>query len=183
MDPAQRKLLETVYEAFESAGVPLEKLSGSKTGCFVGNFNRDHSLKQYHDAEYPEPYSMTGGGDAILSNRVNYVFNLHGPSLTLDTACSSSLYALHLACSAIQNRECDGAIVAASNLILMPDVQIFSSSLGTVSPTSRCHTFDIAADGYARADGIGALYIKRMADAINDRDPIRAIIRGTAVNA
>ena len=183
MDPAQRKLLETVYEAFEAAGAPLETVSGSKTGCFVGSFNRDFQMTQYNDSEYPEPYSTTGCGDAIVSNRINYIFNLKGPSLTIDTACSSSLYALHLACCAIQKGDCDAAIVAGSNLILSPDAQLFASSLETISPTSRCHTFDIAADGYARADGIGALYIKRLEDAIKDSDPIRAIIRGTAVNA
>ena len=101
----------------------------------------------------------------------------------MDTACSSSLYALHLACSAIQNSECDSAIVASSNLVLTPEAQIFSSALGAISPTSRCHTFDAAADGYARADGVGAVYIKRLTNAIQDRDPVRAIIRGTAVNS
>lgn len=183
IDPAQRKLLETVYEAFESAGVPLEKVSGSNTGCFIGNFNYDHQLMQYRDAEYSESYSVTGGGLTILSNRINYVFNLKGPSMTLDTACSSSMYALHLACSAIQAGDCSAAVVAGSNLILTPECQLASSTLGAVSPTSRCHSFDAAADGYARADGIGALYIKRLEHALQDKDPIRAIIRGTAINA
>ncbi|KAL8790242.1 MAG: hypothetical protein Q9195_006465 [Heterodermia aff. obscurata] len=183
IDPAQRKLLEAVYEAFESAGAPLEKISGSRTGCFVGNFNYDHQLMQYRDAEYPEPYAITGGGITILSNRITYAFNLSGPSLTMDTACSSSMYALHLACSALAAGDCTGAIVAGSNLILTPECQIFSSNLGAVSATSRCHTFDAAADGYARADGIGALYIKKLSDAINDHDPVRAVIRGTAVNS
>lgn len=182
MDPSQKKLLETVYETFESAGVSLRRLSGSKTGCFVGNFNNDHQLMQFRDPEFPEPYALTGSVGAMLSNRINYVFNLKGPSMTVDTACSSSMYALHLACSAIHNDDCDGAIVAGSNLILTPEVQISSSTLGAVSATSRCHTFDASADGYARADGIGALYIKKLADAIRDNDPIRAVIRGTAVN-
>lgn len=183
IDPSQRKLLETVYEAFESAGVPLGKVSGSNTGCFIGNFNYDHQLMQYRDTEYSESYSVTGGGLTILSNRINYVFNLKGPSMTLDTACSSSMYALHLACSAIQAGDCSAAVVAGSNLIMTPECQLFSSTLGAVSPTSRCHTFDAAADGYARADGIGALYIKRLENALQDKDPIRAIIRGTAINA
>lgn len=183
IDPAQRKLLETVYEAIESSGTPLERISGSQTGCFVGNFNYDHQLMQYRDAEYPEMYGISGGGLAILSNRINYVFNLKGPSMTLDTACSSSMYALHWACSAIHNGDCSGAIVAGANLILTPECQIFSSVLGALSPTSRCHTFDASADGYARAEGIGALYIKRLHDAIIDGDPIRAVIRSTAVNA
>lgn len=146
MDPAQRKFMEVVYEAFESGGVPLHKLAGSRTGCFVGNFNYDHQLMQYRDAEYPEPYSVTGGGITVLSNRVNYIFDLKGPSMTLDTACSSSMYALHLACSSIQTGECSAAVVGGSNLILTPECQIFSSVLGAVSPTSICHTFDISGE-------------------------------------
>ncbi|KAI1339726.1 hypothetical protein F5Y15DRAFT_423599 [Xylariaceae sp. FL0016] len=183
LDPAQRKFMEVVYETFESAGVPLSKLSGSKTGTFVGNFNYDHQLMHYRDPENALPYSVTGSGITILSNRINYVFNLKGPSMTLDTACSSSLYALHLACSAIQTGDCDSAIVGGTNLILTPECQIFSSVLGAVSPTSVCHTFDNRADGYARADGIGALFVKRLSLAIRDGDPIRAVIRGTAFNA
>ncbi|KAM7205885.1 hypothetical protein V8F33_000715 [Rhypophila sp. PSN 637] len=183
LDPAQRKFLEVVYETLESAGATLENLNGSKTGVFVGNFNYDHQLMQYRDTEYPEPYGISGGGIALLSNRINYVFNLHGPSLTLDTACSSSMYALHLACVSILSGECTSAIVGGSNLILTPECQVFSASLGAVSKSSRCQTFDAAADGYARADGIGALYIKPLKQAIKDNDPIRAVIRGTAINA
>ncbi|KAI4212601.1 MAG: hypothetical protein LQ351_004673 [Letrouitia transgressa] len=183
LDPAQRKFFEVVYEAIESAGIPLHKMNGSNTGTFVGNFNYDHQLMQYRDAENALPYSVTGSGITILSNRVNYLFNLKGPSMTLDTACSSSMYALHLACSAIQTGDCTSAIVGGSNLILTPECQIFSSVLGAVSPTSVCHTFDARADGYARADGIGALFIKKLSQAVEDGDPIRAIIRGTAFNA
>lgn len=183
LDPAQRKLIETVYEAFESSGTPLSKISGSNTGCFVGNFNFDHQLMQYRDAEYPEPYAFTGSDIAVLSNRISYIFNLQGPSLTLDTACSSSMYALHLACSAIQSEECTAAVVGGSNLLLSPEVQSFSASLGAVSKTSVCHTFDASADGYARADGVAVLYIKSLKQALKDKDPIRAVIKATAVNA
>ncbi|KAL9579588.1 MAG: hypothetical protein Q9212_005023 [Teloschistes hypoglaucus] len=137
LDPAQRKFLEAVYEAFESGGAPIDKLAGSNTGSFVGNFNYDHQLMQYRDAEYPQPYSVTGRGITVLSNRVNYIFDLKGSSMTLDTACSSSMYALHMACTAIQTGECTAAIVGGSNLILTPECQIFSLVLGAVSPTSE----------------------------------------------
>ncbi|MCJ1377213.1 hypothetical protein MMC17_000305 [Xylographa soralifera] len=183
MDPAQRKLLEVTYEAFENAGEKWSDFSGSNTGVFVGNFNYDHQLMQSHDVDHPLPYATTGGGITILSNRINYVFNLHGPSLTLDTACSSSMYALHLAVVSIRTGECRSAIVGGSNLILGPDAQLFSTKLGAISPTSTCHTFDAAADGYARADGFGVLYIKKLSDALANQDPIRAVIRGTAINA
>lgn len=79
MDPAQRKLLEVTYEAFENAGESWDTFSGSNTGVFVGNFNYDHQLMQVRDADHQLPYMTTGGGITILSNRINYVFNLNGP--------------------------------------------------------------------------------------------------------
>ena len=183
MNPTQRKILEVVYESFESSGTPIEKISDSSIGCFISNFNQDHQTMLSRDPEYPPPYSVTGSSLSIMSNRVSYCFNLKGPSMTLDTACSSSMTTLHLACSAIHNRDCNGAIVAGANLILSPENQILSSDLGTVSPSGRCHTFDAAADGYVRAEGAASLYIKRLGDALKDQDPIRAVIRGNAINA
>lgn len=93
------------------------------------------------------------------------------------------MYALHMAVSAIRNGDCDGAIVAAGNWISDPAMQIMLDKLGALSPTSRCHTFDAAADGYARGEGYAALYLKKSDVAILDGLPIRAMIRGTAVNA
>lgn len=93
------------------------------------------------------------------------------------------MYALHLAVLALRNGDCDAAIVAGTNLILSPDAQLFTTKLGAVSPTSHCHTFDISADGYARAEGFGALYLKRTSVAVAQKDPIRAVIRGTSFNA
>ena len=79
LDPSQRKLLEVTYEAFENAGEPWDKFYGSRTGVFVGNFNSDHQLMQFRDPDHTLPYVVTGGGATILSNRINYVFNLQGP--------------------------------------------------------------------------------------------------------
>jgi acyl transferase domain-containing protein len=79
MDPAQRKMLEVVYEAFESAGEPKEKYSGSSTGVFVGNFNSDHFLIQARDSDFLSPHSSTGASSSMLSNRINYLMNLKGP--------------------------------------------------------------------------------------------------------
>ncbi|KAI0204850.1 reducing type I polyketide synthase 10 [Astrocystis sublimbata] len=183
MDPQQRKLLETVFECLENAGIPLEKASGSNTGVYVGNFTVDYQVMQTRDSDYLERYSATGMGTTILGNRVSHVFNLKGPSLVLDTACSSSLYGLHTACVALQNHECDAAIVAGANLIQSVEQHIGTMKAGVLSATSECHTFDTSADGYGRADGIGALYVKRLEDAIRDGDPIRSVVRGTAVNA
>ncbi|KAF3925322.1 hypothetical protein ABW20_dc0108590 [Dactylellina cionopaga] len=183
MDPQQRKLLEVVYECFESAGAPLEKLSGSNTGCYVGNFTIDYPIMQTRDIDGMHRYGMVGMGSTILSNRISHAFNLNGPSLVIDTACSSSMYCLHAACTALEVGDCDGAIVAAANLIQSIEQQVGVMKAGVLSKTSTCHSFDASADGYGRADGIGALYLKRLSDAIRDGDPIRSVIRGSAVNA
>ena len=103
-------------------------------------------------------------------------------SFVLDTACSSSLYGLHLACAALDAGECDAAIVAAANLIQTPEQHIGTMKAGVLSETGTCHTFDESADGYGRADGVGALYLKKLSKAIADGDPIRSVIRGTATN-
>ncbi|KAF7188114.1 Highly reducing polyketide synthase pks5 [Pseudocercospora fuligena] len=183
MDPQQRKLCETVYECFESAGITLEQMSGSETACFIGNFTMDWAYDQWKDIEYVRPHQTTGSGTTILSNRISHVFNLKGPSFTIDTACSSTMYALHYACGSLRNGDCSAALVGGTNLVFGLEQHIGSVALGALSPTSTCHTFDASADGYGRADAVGALLLKRLPDAIADGDPIRAIIRGTAVNA
>jgi 3-oxoacyl-(acyl-carrier-protein) synthase len=93
------------------------------------------------------------------------------------------MYALHSAVNAIRSGDCSGAIVGGSNLILAPEMQLLTVKLGALSPTSTCHTFDASADGYGRGEGFGALYLKKYSDAIAGGYPIRALIRGTAVNA
>lgn len=108
---------------------------------------------------------------------------MHLFSLVLDTACSSSLYCLHVAVTALENYECDAAIVAGANLIQSAEQHIATMKAGVLSGTSECHVFDASADGYGRADGIGALYVKRLSDAIRDGDPIRSVIKASAINA
>lgn len=183
MDPQQRKLLEVVYESFESAGVPLESISGTDIGCFVGSFTSDFQQMSMKEPDFRHSYAITGVDPGIISNRINFVFNLTGPSSTVNTACSSSLYALHDACNALRNNECSGAVVGGTNLVLTVDQHMNTAKIGVLSPTSTCHTFDESADGYGRADGIAALYLKRLSDAIRDGDPVRAVIRSSAVNS
>ncbi|KAI9690135.1 MAG: Type I Iterative PKS [Bathelium mastoideum] len=183
MDPQQRQLLEVVYESFENAGITLDKLSSANVGCYVANFLADYQLAQSKGPELFHRYSATGMGITLLSNRISHAFNLKGPSVTLDTACSASLYALHMACAALARRECDAAIVAGANLIHSPESNIAISKTGFTSPDGICHTFDEKASGYGRAEGVGALFLKRLDDAIKDGDPIRSVVRGTAVNS
>ncbi|TGO86108.1 hypothetical protein BPOR_0334g00020 [Botrytis porri] len=182
MDPQQRQLLEVVYECFESAGITLEDVSGANIGCYVANFTTDFVNVQAKDPDLYHRYSATGFGPTILANRISHAFNLKGPSLVLDTACSSSLYALHVACAALNVGECDSAIVAGANLVQSPEAYIAMTKAGVLSSTSVSHTFDSSADGYGRGEGIAALYLKRL-DHLNASDPVRSIIRGTAVNS
>ncbi|KAF5966955.1 polyketide synthase [Fusarium coicis] len=183
MDPAQKQLMEVVFESAEAAGVSAQELRGSKTGVYIGNFGLDQALMALKDSEFMSPYTSTGISGTILSNRINYALDLNGPSFTVDTACSSSIYALHLACLGLQNGDCDAAFVGAANAIRSIEAQLFSTKLGALSKTSHCHTFDASADGYARADGIGSVYIMRLSDALKSGRPIRAVIRGTAIGA
>ncbi|KAF2111546.1 hypothetical protein BDV96DRAFT_499365 [Lophiotrema nucula] len=182
MDPSQRKMLEVTYEAFESAGEPWERFSGSRIGVFIGNMNGDYNTMQSYGFDFPLAQASTGGSQSILSNRINHVFNLRGPSVTLDTACSSSLYALHIAVQSIRNGDCDAAIVGGCNLINAVETHALTVKLGVLSPTSTCHTFDASADGYCRAEGFGALYLRPYSDAVAGKYPIRALVRGTSVN-
>ncbi|ROT38902.1 polyketide synthase [Sodiomyces alkalinus F11] len=183
MDPQQRKLLEVVYECLASAGTTMESVSGSNTGVYVANFSVDYQPLMIRDPDYLHRYISTGSGATIMSNRISHIFNLHGPSFTIDTACSSSIYALHQALNAMKASDCESVIVASSNLMLSPELHVAAAKSGVLSPTGTCHTFDASADGYGRAEGINAVYIKRLSAALRDGNPIRAVIRGSAVNA
>ena len=124
MDPQQRILLEVTYEAMEDAGIPLGRVKGTDTGVFVAMFNRDYDRMMNKDLSYTTKHHMTGVGDAIVSNRLSYIFDLKGPSMTLDTGCSGSLVALHQACLSLRAHESGMAFVGGVNLLLSPDSMI-----------------------------------------------------------
>ncbi|KAM5456327.1 Type I Iterative PKS [Microsporum audouinii] len=182
LDPQQRKILEVCYEAIEAAGLTLESIAGSNTGVFVGSFTADYQQMSFRDPDFRHSYAATGVDPGIISNRVGNIFDLNGPSFTINTACSSSVYAIHHACHSLRAGDCDAALVGGVNLILTVDQHMNTAKLGVLSPTSFCHTFDAAADGYGRGEGAGAVYLKRLSDAIKDGDVIRAVIRSSAVN-
>lgn len=183
MDPQQRKLLEVVYEALESGGITLDAIAGTRTAVFAASFTADWQQMAFKEPSFRHSLAATGVDPGIISNRISHVFNLNGPSIVVNTACSSSVYALHNACNALRNNECEGAIVGGVNLIITVDQHMNTAKLGVLSPTSTCHTFDASADGYGRADAVGAVYLKRLSDAIRDGDPIRGVIRSSATNS
>ncbi|KAH7319610.1 putative polyketide synthase [Stachybotrys elegans] len=183
MDPQQRKLLEVVYEALESGGQTIESISGSRTAVFAASFTADWQQMSFKEHSFRHSLAATGVDPGIISNRISHVFNLNGPSIVVNTACSSSVYAVHNACNALRNNECEAAIVGGVNLIITVDQHMNTAKLGVLSPTSTCHTFDATADGYGRADAVGAVYLKRLSDAVRDGDPVRGVIRSSAVNS
>lgn len=183
MDPNQRQMLEVVFEALENAGIPLEKLDGAPVSCYVGSYASDYGDMQNRDAEDRPANCSIGVGRAIMANRLSYFLNIKGPSITIDTACSGSLVGLDLACRSLQSGEVDAAIIAASSLYLNPDHVMDAGNVGQAhSPSALCHTFDEDADGYVKAESVNCIIVKRLQDAIRDRDPIRAIVRGSASN-
>ena len=129
MDPQQRIQIESAYEALENAGITLEQISGSKTAVYVATFSKDYDRMMSKDTyDFPQ-YYITGSGNAIFSNRISYLFNLTGPSMTIDTGCSGSLVALHQACQSLRLGESNMALVGGTNLILSPDMMIPMSQL------------------------------------------------------
>ncbi|RMZ80449.1 hypothetical protein DV737_g3022, partial [Chaetothyriales sp. CBS 132003] len=182
MDPMQRILLEVSYETFENAGVPMDKLVGSKTSVFCGCFTGDYDLLSNHDIFNHAPNAATGTGRAMLSNRVSWFFDLRGSSFTVDTACSSSLYALHSACQSLRLGESKQALVTGSNLALYPSMFHSLTNMHFLSPDGICHSFDDRANGYARGEAVGGLLLKPLSAALADGDTIRAVIRGSGTN-
>lgn len=182
MDPQQRLMLEVVYEALEAGGYPLQDLAGTATGVYMGQFTSDYKELVCRDAESSIPFSVTGLQTTSLSNRISWLFDLKGPSLTLDTACSSSLVALHLACQSLRAGESQMAIVGGCNLMISPDMFIYEAGQGFLAPDGKCKTFDQSANGYGRGEGFAVVVVKPLHVALADGDPIRAVIRGTAAN-
>ncbi|KAI2833474.1 hypothetical protein CBS147482_403 [Aspergillus niger] len=182
LDPQQRRILEVTYECLENADLRLEDVAGKDIGVFVGCFTSDYQQMLHREPDFRHEYAATGTDPGLLSARVCNIFDLRGPSAVINSACSSSMTAVHQACLALQTGECDAAIAGGVNLIISVDQHLNTAKLGILSPTSTCHTFDAAADGYGRAEGAGAIYLRRLSDAVRDGTPIRAVIRGSALN-
>jgi len=182
VDPQQRLLLEVAYEALEAGGHSLSQLQGSNTAVYVGVMCGDYEAQLLRDTDSMPTYHATGIARSILSNRLSYFFDWHGPSLTIDTACSSSLIALHQAVQALRDGTSKVALAAGTNLILGPENFIGESKLKMLSPNGRSQMWDIDADGYARGEGVAAVVLKRLSDAIKDGDAIECIVRETGTN-
>ncbi|WP_208921439.1 type I polyketide synthase, partial [Streptomyces capitiformicae] len=182
MDPQQRLLLETSWEALERTGIDPTSLKGSRTGVYVGMIALHSGEHMQSPPEGTGGYLVTGTTGSVASGRIAYALGLEGPALTLDTACSSSLTALHTACHALRNGDCDMALSAGATVL--SDLGAFKefSQLGALSADGRDKAFAASADGFGLAEGVGVLVLERLSDARRRGHEVLAVVRGSAVN-
>ncbi|KAJ5783184.1 hypothetical protein N7457_004958 [Penicillium paradoxum] len=181
MDPHHRQMLEVARECMEDAGETEWK--GRPIGCYMGSFGEDWLEISVKEHQQYGQHRVSGYGDFMLPNRVSYEMDLTGPSMVVRTGCSAGIVALHEACLAVSRGDCEGAIVGGANLIMAPGMTATMSEQGVIAPDGSCKSFSADANGYARGEAVSAVFIKPLADAIRDGNPIRAVIRATACNS
>ncbi len=182
IDPQQRILLELAWEAIESTGHSPSSIRGSDCGVFIGISGSDYAYRFAEDLTISDSSISTGNTTSIAANRISYLLDLHGPSLSIDTACSSSMVAFHQACQAIRAGEIEQALTGGISLHLQPYGFIAFAKATMLSPTGRCQVFDEAADGYVRSEGGGLFFLKDYDAALRDGDDIMAVVAGSGVN-
>ncbi len=168
IDPQERLFLETSYHAIEDSGyTPATLAPGGKVGVFVGVMNSRYTVQ-------PLFYS--------IANRISFLFDFSGPSFAVDSACSSSLTAIHVALDSLYSGMCEAAIAGAVSLIIDPQHMVELTALGMLSEGAQCRSFGRNADGFVDAEGVGAVVLKPLAQALRDGDTIHAVIKGSALN-
>lgn len=186
LDPQQRLFLECAWAAFEDAGCDPFQYQ-LRIGIFASAATNFYVLNQFEAFR-----NAVGPGGSIqaflaserdfLPSRVAYKLNLRGPAINVQTACSSSLVAVHLACQSLLNYECDTAIAGGASVAVPHRVGYKHDSGGISSPDGYCRAFDKDAQGSVGGSGVGAVILKRLDEAIRDGDPVRAVIKGSAIN-
>ncbi len=184
MDPSQRLFLQTAWSAIEDAGYGGKKIVGTNTGVFVGRDGTSSTF--YKFITESDPMHLTGTWEGILASRINYIFNLRGPSMVIDTACSSGLVSIHAACQSLRNKECDYAIAGGISLgtsAVAEDEDGKGDALTSVASNDNLvRTFDRKSTGTVFGEGVTAVLLKPLNKAIADKDSIYAVIKGSAIN-
>jgi acyl transferase domain-containing protein len=186
MDPQHRIFLECAWEALESAGYCPEKFKGA-IGVFAGMSMNTYLLNNLRGneelmAQVGDYQAMLGNDKDFLPTRVSYKLNLKGPSLNIQTACSTSLVAVCVACQNLLNYECDMALAGAVSVTFPQKKGYLYQPGGIVSPDGHCRAFDAKAEGTVAGEGVGIVVLKRLEQAVQDRDFIYAAIKGFAIN-
>lgn len=181
MDPHQRLFMETAWKAIEDSGYGGNRLVGSRTGIYAGHTGQPYYRKFISDIKPSSlPFAITGNTPQMVVSRISYVLNLKGPSMLVDTTCSSSLVAVHLACQAIKNRECEMAIAGGIKINLLPVNQ--GEGFGIESSDGRTRTFDENSDGTGNGEGAAVVVLKPLYKALEDQDRIYAVVKGSFIN-
>lgn len=183
LDPQQRLLLETTWEALDDAGIAGQALGGN-VGTFIGGFMNDNMISRglARNLEKINNFAAFSASQTLLSNRIAHALDFWGPSMTVDTACSSSLVTTHLAVRAVAGGECDVALAGGVNVMFQPETFITMCKGRFLAADGRSKSFDAAADGYGRGEGVGIVVLKNLEQAQRDGDHIYAVIRGSGVN-
>jgi acyl transferase domain-containing protein len=186
LDPQHRLFLECAWEALEDAGYDPAGFAGS-IGVYAGAASYDYAVRNLYS--HPDLVAslgtfriMIGNQSDYLPTRVSYKLDLRGPSVNVQTACSTSLVAVHSACESLLNCECDMALAGGVTVRLPHPGGYQYEEGGILSVDGRCRAFDARAQGTVFANGAGVVLLKRLADALADGDPVRAVLRGSAVN-
>ncbi len=180
MDPQDRLFLEVAWAAFEDAGYPIERLTrmrkaGNHVGAFVGACFQQYQLLSEELQFKADNLVRSFGG---IAGRVSHSFDLAGPSVSVDSACASSMMAIHSAVNALCRGDCEMAIAGGVNLTMHPLKLVGLSHLLSAQAESRPFS---GGDGYISSEGVGALILKRISKAVEDKDHIHAVIRNVSV--
>jgi phthiocerol/phenolphthiocerol synthesis type-I polyketide synthase E len=185
MDPQHRMFLEMSWEALESAGYAVLG-NGLSIGVYAGVSTNSYVLNVISNqtaVDSTSPFeALLGTEKDFLSTRVAYHLQLRGPAVTIQTACSTSLVATHLACQSLLSGETDIALAGGISVRCLSDRGYQYLPGGILSPDGHCRAFDAAAQGTVMGDGGGVVVLRRLSDALENHDPIHAIILGTATN-
>lgn len=180
LDPQERLFIQSVWEALEDAGYTRKALKKEKVGVFVGSM---YSLYQLYQMQVPDGILVGSSSYASIANRISYLFDFNGPSITLDTMCSSSLTAIYLACENIRSGATTMAVAGGVNLSIHPQKYIQLCQSGFLSTDGKCKSFGIGGDGYVPGEGVGAVLLKTLDRAVEDKDHIYGVIKGIEINA
>ncbi|WP_340201871.1 SDR family NAD(P)-dependent oxidoreductase [Ascidiimonas sp. W6] len=181
LDPQERLFLETSYHALQDAGYTRNQLKDQEVGVFVGAMYTQYQMYGAQES-FSEKGFIPNSITSSIANRVSYYFDLNGPSLAIDTMCSSSHTAIHLACKSLQNGECNMAIAGGVNITSHPYKYLQLSHNLFASTDGKCRAFGEGGDGYVPGEGVGALILKPLSQALSDKDRIYGTIIGTAIN-
>ncbi|MCK9638239.1 MAG: SDR family NAD(P)-dependent oxidoreductase, partial [Methylobacter tundripaludum] len=180
IDPQERLFLQCAWQALEDAGYTRETLR-QNVGVFTGITKTGFDLygpELWRQGRIVFPHTSFSS----VANRISYCLNLHGPSMPIDTMCSSALTAIHEACQHIRHGDCDMAIAGGVNLYLHPSTYVGLCSVYMLSRDGQCKSFGKGGNGFVPGEGVGAVLLKRLSQAVRDGDPIHAVIRGSSVN-